>query len=147
MDDRCNSKMLYFLKVSRDYYERLIEDKAKECGISKQEAYVLLFLSNNTEFNRACDIVNFMGFSKAYVSKAVTFLVKKGYVEVCNDDADKRYQRIIVLDKASDAIKVLKSAQNNFYSCLCKGISREEFNIYLSVVSKAVQNVINNMKG
>ena len=147
MDGRSNSKMLYFLKISRDYYERLIEEKAIECGISKQEADLLLFFSNNLEFDRACDAVNYRGFSKAYVSKALSLLSKRGFIEVCYDEFDKRYQRIVILDSANEIINELKGVQSRFYQCLHKGISKKDFETYLSVVDKIAQNVVNDMRG
>ena len=147
MNDKFNSKMLYFAKLSRDYYESLIEEKAKECGISKQEADVLLFFSNNAEFDRACDAVTYRGFSKAYVSKALSLLFKSGFIEIKNDKLDKRYQRIIILDKAKDVLSVLKDAQDKFFSCLSYGISKEDFMIHVKVIDKVAQNIMNDMKG
>ena len=43
-NDRENSKMLFYIKISKELYDSMIEDEAKRCGISKQEAHILLFL-------------------------------------------------------------------------------------------------------
>lgn len=147
MNDRNSSKMLSFAKLSRDLYESKIGKKAKEYGISKQEADVLLFFGNNKEFDRACDAVTYRGFSKAYVSKALSLLIKRGYVDVSNDSCDKRYQRIVINDSANLLLESLRSAQDDFFSCLSEGISEEEFMIHIKVIDKIAQNIVNKMKG
>ena len=52
----------------RDQYDAAISRAAHQCGITRPEADVLLFLYNNPTLNTARDIVYYRGFSKAYVS-------------------------------------------------------------------------------
>ena len=60
----------------RDQYDAAISRAAHQCGITRPEADVLLFLYNNPTLNTARDIVYYRGFSKAYVSKAVDPLIR-----------------------------------------------------------------------
>lgn len=147
ISDKVGSKMLFFSKISKELYEQIIEKKAKECGISKQEANVLLFFSNNKEFDKATDAVTYRGFSKAYVSKALATLIKRDFVEVYCDSIDKRYQRIIILDKANPVLSVLKEAQRDYFLSLSEGISDEEFLIHAKIIDKIAENIKNKMKG
>lgn len=147
MKDKINSEMLSFAKLSKDLYDMLIEKSAKKCGISKQEADVLLFFANNLEFNKACDAVVYRGFSKAYVSKALNALVKRNFIEIKNDTFDKRYQRIIVCDNAKETLAVLRCTQCEYFSLLKEGISSEDFLVHIEVVEKMKENIIKIMKG
>jgi len=146
-DNNMNFKMLSFVKLFKNKYNDLIEKKAKECGISKQEADILLFLGNNSNLNRAVDIVLYRGFSKAYVSKAINALKNKNLITVCNDINDKRYQYIEINENAYDILNYLKNVQCDFFSCLSEGISQEEFLVYINIVDKITYNILNNMKG
>lgn len=147
MNGKMSSKMLSYAKLFRDMYDDMIERCAQECGISKQEADVLLFFGNNSEFDRACDAVIYRGFSKAYVSKALAILSKRGLITVFSDSQDKRYQRIVINDSANILLNSLRDVQNEFFSCLSEGISNEEFLTYIKVIDKIAYNIINRMKG
>ena len=57
---------------------------SSKMGISKPEADVLLFLSNNSELNRGCDMVEIRGFSKAY--------------EMCIRDRSKTLLNVTILN-------------------------------------------------
>ena len=77
----------------RDQYDAAISRAAHQCGITRPEADVLLFLYNNPTLNTARDIVYYRGFSKAYVSKAVDPLIRQGMINICllytSDAADE----------------------------------------------------------
>lgn len=147
MENKISSKMLSFAKLSRDLYDITIEKSAIECGITKQEADVLLFFANNPELNRACDAVVYRGFSKAYVSKALNSLLKRGFVEIKDDTFDKRYQRIVVKKKVNKVLSSLRKTQDDYFSILSEGISEEDFAIHIEVIEKIAENIINRLKG
>ena len=94
-------KIMLFMKKTKIKFDEEITNVARKVGISKPEADVLLFLSNNSELNRGCDMVEIRGFSKAYVSKGVGKLLQKGYISFETDTKDRRYQHIIVNDSAN----------------------------------------------
>lgn len=146
-NDRENSKMLFYIKISKELYDSMIEDEAKRCGISKQEAHVLLFFSNNPNFSNATDVVCYRGFSKAYVSKAIKSLEERKFIKIVNSEIDKRYQHILINSIAYDIVDKLKKVQNKYFLLLKKGISDDEFSIYLKVIGKIAENVMNKMKG
>ena len=76
----------------RDQYDAAISRAAHQCGITRPEADVLLFLYNNPTLNTARDIVYYRGFSKAYVSKAVDPLIRQGMIDMTTDPSDRRRQ-------------------------------------------------------
>ena len=146
-NDEENLKMLFYIKMSKDLYDSMIEEEARKCGITKQEAHVLLFFSNNPNFSNATDAVCYRGFSKAYVSKAIKFLEERRLIKIINSDTDKRYQHILINSIAYDIVDKLKKVQNKYFLLLKKGISDDEFSIYLKVIGKIAENVMNKMKG
>ena len=146
-NDEENSKMLFYIKMSKDLYDSMIEEEARKCGITKQEAHVLLFFSNNPNFSNATDAVCYRVFSKDYVSKAIKFLEERRLIKIINSDTDKRYQHILINSIAYDIVDKLKKVQNKYFLLLKKGISDDEFSIYLKVIGKIAENVMNKMKG
>ncbi len=147
INDKVNSKMLFFSKMSKELYDSMIEKEAKRCGISRQEAHVLLFFSNNCEFSSAKDAVIYRGFSKSYVSKALSILEKRGFVKIENDDNDRRYQHIIINDSAKGILEQLRAVQKEYFLILKEGISEEDFLVHVKVIDKIADNVLNKMKG
>ena len=107
-NDKENSKILFYIKMSKELYDIMIEEEAKKCGITKQEAHVLLFFSNNPNFSNATDVVCYRGFSKAYVSKAIKSLEERKFIKIVNSDIDKRYQHILINSIAYDIVDKLK---------------------------------------
>lgn len=146
-DSNINSKMLFIIKTAKDLYDKTIEDSAKKCKISKKEADILLFFSNNKQFDNASSVVLYRGFSKAYVSKALTLLEKRGLVELVGDSNDKRCQHVIIKKEANKKIKILKDGQRQFFETLREGITEEEFLLHVSIIEKISKNIIKKMKG
>lgn len=137
------SDLLYFSKKARDNYDKKIEETAKEIGLTKQEADMLLFLVNNPKYNTARDAVNYRGFSKAYVSKALTLLYEKNYILLQKDVVDKRYQHVFIRDNAINKVKILQNTQEEVFNSYMKSITEEEKKIFSQIINK----MIKNMKG
>lgn len=143
-----NTTFFNMIKRLKDLYDSFIYRSAKECNLTKKEADVLLFLYNNKNCDTAKDIINKRGFSKAYVSKAITLLEKKRYIVIENDKLDKRYQRIrLNYDSINEIIPVLKRTQEDFLSIITKGITNEELEIHKKIIDKIFDNIVENGKG
>ncbi len=134
-------KIMLFLKKNKIAFDFELEKVATNNKISKQEAQVLLFLSHNYKTNRGCDIVEFRGFSKAFVSKAVKKLLERGYITFENDAKDRRYQHIIVNASAKNIIAELKQAEERVLQKLWNGISVKEKENFYAVIDKMIKNL------
>lgn len=134
-------KLLSFMKKTKISFEKEILITASKLGISKSEADILLFLSNDIKYNRGCDIVEFRGFSKAYVSKAVGRLLNKGYISFEKDVKDRRYQHIILNESSKPIIDELKKVEKKVFRSLWKGITDEEKKTFYLVIEKMTKNV------
>ena len=142
MDKKTLGKLLYLTKKSRNDFERVLEDKARECGITKPEADVLLFFSNNKEFDNAKDAVIYRGFSKSYVSQALKELEQKNYITIKVDETDKRYQHIIINECASSIVSKLHDVQKKHMTFLKRNIDPDDFKIFMKVMNQIVDNML-----
>lgn len=134
-------KLMVFMKKTKDKVDIEISKVATKMGISKQEAEVLLFLSNNSKLDRGCDMVEIRGFSKAYVSKALGKLLQRGYISFETDAKDRRYQHIIINESAINIIHELKKIEKIVFKNLWQGITDEERKTFYSVIEKMTNNV------
>ncbi|MFR5857195.1 MAG: MarR family winged helix-turn-helix transcriptional regulator [Bacilli bacterium] len=134
------NKVFFYFKKIKDSCDDEIESIAKNLKLTKPEVDILIFLVNNKE-NRGCDICDFRGFSKSYVSKAVNKLLKRGYITIKQDEKDKRYQHIIINAKAKKTIKIINNNQKEIINRMFKGISEEELNNFKLVINKISQNL------
>ena len=134
-------KLMIFMKKTKVNFEKEILNTATNLGISKPEADVLLFLSNNIGCNRGCDMVEIRGFSKSYVSKAVGKLLSKGYISFEQDENDRRYQHIILNDSSKPLIEELSKVEKRVFKNLWIGITEEEKKTFYSVIEKKVNNI------
>ena len=133
-------RFIYASSLSRNLFSEKISDCAIKCGITKPEADVLLFFANNPEFANAIDAVNCRGFSKAYVSKALSLLQQRGYINIETSTSDRRYQQITINAKAQESVKQLQKCQRDFFISLKDGISDTDFNVFLNVIDKMLDN-------
>lgn len=132
---------LRFQKNSAELYHHILETAAADCGLTLPEAEVLLFFHNNPSCDAAVDAVRLRGFSKAYVSKAVELLQKRGLIAVRGDQKDRRYQHISFLPAAEQTRGQLRAAQESYFELLRAGILPEEEALLWSMVERMAQNV------
>lgn len=123
----------------RDQYDAAISRAAHQCGITRPEADVLLFLYNNPSLNTARDIVYYRGFSKAYVSKAVDPLIRQGMIDMTTDPSDRRRQLLSISGGAEIAEK-LRAAQAEFMRVITEGIPQSELDCFMAVNEAMCKN-------
>lgn len=126
---------------STEIYEKMIEEEAVQCGLTKPEADVLLFFANNPEFHSAVDAARFRGVSKAYVSKALVHLADKEYITARVDEEDRRFQKIFVTEKAQGAVEKLQEVQQRFAHVITRYLSPEEKHQLSHAVPIILKNV------
>ena len=136
-------KILYTINNSKSLYSKKIEECSISIGLTKPEADVLLFFGNNPRFTNACDAVEQRKFSKAYVSKAISLLLKKELITITSNEKDKRYQQIALTKSSKKYLTKLQKCQEEYISSLLNGISKEDFNIFLKVIEKIIENYSN----
>lgn len=123
----------------REAHDAVIARAARQCGITRPEADVLLFLNNNPELNTARDVAQHRGFSKAYVSKAIEPLARKGLVSICTDPHDRRRQLLTITGGADIAHKLCQE-QQRFLSTMAQGIPDEDLEAFMRATEAMCAN-------
>lgn len=135
------SKYLLCQSQLVELYRKKFTSDALACKISKPEADVLVFLVNNPTQNTARDIVQYRGFSKGYVSKAVELLLEKELVLVTTSKSDRRYQHIEITAKATKIVQVLKRSQHEFVQMITSGLEESDTQCFGRIVEQVLKNL------
>ena len=135
-------EVLKIIKLFADNYGKVIGEEAKKLGITKGEADVLLFFSNNPDCINARDAVFYEKISKAYVSKAISLLLNKNYITLNIDENDKRFQKIVITKYASEIVEKLNYVQQCFFKTLVSGIELDDFLKFFEVLKIIENNIL-----
>ena len=135
------SRFLRFQKKLSKLYEEHFAAAAAQCGLSKPEADVLIFLANNPEYHTARDVAIYRGLSKAYVSRAVDQLQRRGFLQVETQAEDRRFQNLLLKEAAARPAQSLQDAQERFFTWLTQGIPAESAQIALDVMDQLMKNI------
>lgn len=141
MSEEVIGKLLYIASIGKEKYQETLKICSEKLGIAKQEVEVLLFLNTHPLYNRACDIVNFRGFSKAYVSKALNSLLQNGFIRMEMDSKDRRYQHIILDKKADNIISYMQMKRKEMFELLIEGIPEEDMAVFIRVAELMIYNL------
>lgn len=117
-----------------------LREAVRDDGITQNEIEVLLFLERG-KFDTARDISQVRGMPRSLVSKAVDQLVKRGFLETCQDKQDRRVVRLRLLPPARELVEKLVQARKDFFTQLCQGITQEEREAFYSMVEKMTKNL------
>lgn len=145
MDRICNTLgmdenlSVVMMRVRRSVRTALRE-AVREEGLTQNEIELLLFLDRG-RYNTARDVSRMRGMPRSLVSKAVDQLVRRGYVETCQDQKDRRVVRLALLEPAHPVVERLVQARKEFYAQLCQGITQEEAAVFYTMVEKMVENL------
>lgn len=122
-------------------YDRCMAAEAERAGLTKPEADVLLFLSNNPQYNTARDVARYRGFSKTYVSRALEQLMARGLVAAETSEADRRLQYLHPTARSAIMVRALRRAQAEFFSRLCEGVTAEEATVLHRLFTRMEDNL------
>lgn len=114
------NNFLSFITSLNEAYNRKMDQAGEECGLTRAEINVLVFLANNPELNNAKDIVKYRSMAKSHVNQALDSLQNKGYVKVEASVSDHRFKKIVLLEKSQEAVHGGRKAQKGFLSGLKK---------------------------
>lgn len=124
-------------------YNKFLSPICKEQNLTRNELDILLFLYNNPEYDRAADIVSHRGIAKSHVSLGVASLEEKGLLLRCFDENDRRAAHLELTEPGREIAARARERQQQFFSVLYQGISREEFEIWRNIVNKVYKNIEN----
>lgn len=142
MDQNIFNLGKYIFKVHDKLYEKI----SVKYGISKFEINILFMLKWNPECDTARDIVEKLNLSKSNVSTAIDDLCKKGYLVGVQDEFDRRYIHLKILEPAEDIINEGIKVHDEFVNTVTKGITEEKLEMCKDVLEQVVKNLINVSK-
>lgn len=132
---------LDFLSAVQELYQRMLSPICDEFGLSSMELIILMFLSNNPEYDTAAEIVRKRHLAKSHVSTSVRSLEEKGLLLKEHRNGNHRSDHLVLREKSSVIIKKGQAAQNHFFKLLSDGISDKQKKEMLSGFETMNENV------
>lgn len=140
-------KMVGFqLRETGNIVNRFIEVNKKMDGgekddITKVQGWILGHLCENEEndiFQK--DIEKIFNISRSTATEILKLLEKKGYIQRVAVPYDARLKKIIVTEKAKKKHQRIVNNIHRTEEKICKGISKEELEVFFAVLEKIKDN-------
>ncbi len=132
---------LDLVAVQSDLYETYMKPVCQSYSLTSMELSVLLFLSNNPEYDTAKDIVKIRHLTKSHVSIAVSSLEERGFLKKEYRDGDHKTVHLILEPACAEILRKGREAQYEFLSVIRRGFSEEE----LETISGYLRRIHENM--
>ncbi|MDD8048261.1 MAG: MarR family winged helix-turn-helix transcriptional regulator [Thomasclavelia sp.] len=129
----------------KNIYEHRYIDLCKEYSINQTSLDIILFLSNNKQYNTAKDICEVRGIKSGIASVCVEKLIQKEYLKRVNDSNDRRINRIYLTTNSKELVKKASKIQKEFFNELFENISKEQVELFYNFVD-VLENKVREMK-
>ncbi len=145
MEENMISHYNYFDTMARAQkgYARLMEPICKKWDLTRNELDVMLFLTNNPDYDRAVDIVTMRGLSKSHVSLSINSLESRRFLTREEDPADRRTVHLKLTDRAREITDNGRMVQKRFFSYLHQGVTQEQIALMVDFAKKVSKNIQN----
>lgn len=104
------------------------------------DQFTMLFFISEKDASTQQDIANHFMRDKSIVLRQVNTLIDMHYVVRVTDKEDKRKKNLILTEKGSELLQLLKRLSHEVSAELLNGISEEEQGTFESVISKIQAN-------
>lgn len=121
-------------------YKKMTEEIRIKYQLTQTEFDVLMFLYNNPEYDKACDIVNKRNISKSHVSTSVKSLTERGLLEGKYEKENRKNIHLVVCEKAYEIVEEGRKNQIKFYNRIHEGFSKTDFESLEYCLAKINQN-------
>lgn len=135
------NQTLKMFHATRKLYNRLCVSVMERYDLTRCELDILLFLYNNPDLDTAKDIVEKRGLVKSHVSMGIDHLVQKKYIEVNQDQNDKRRYHLRLLNHSYEVIQEGLNVQNEFQKRLFKNFSEEDKEEFTRMMKMIYENI------
>ena len=128
----------------REYYGRQLKNSIPNYVFSPNEISILILLDNNSTITTSTQLRIVLGVSKALISRSVDSLMKKGLIQISEDDMDKRISHIKLTDESKIVLDRIQIEVRKINEKLFSSISEEEFEhmVYLlEKMNKVIEEV------
>ena len=103
--------------------------------LNNTEFEMIRYLSKKEQLSLV-DLANYLNVDKALVTRMCKQLVKLGYIEIFNDENDKRKKILIATEKAKLIKQEYALEEENFYNACIKVLSKEEQEQFSNLLEK-----------
>ena len=131
---------LKYFTATKDLYSVCVEPVCRKYGLTRTELDILLFLSNNSQYDTAAEICGIRGLAKSHVSTSIRALERAGFLEKYQLPGDRRSIHLRLLPSANAVAADGQAAQEQFRDILCAGMTPEEQQALENSITKALEN-------
>jgi MarR family transcriptional regulator for hemolysin len=114
------------LYVNRELHSELFIPICTKYKMTKTELLVLLFLSENSEYDTASHIVKELKIAKSHVSASVRDLEERGYLQGSYEGDNHRTIHLRLCSNAAEIISAASKAMDEYLSIIWRGFTEEE---------------------
>lgn len=129
-----------FLTVDRKH-RCMIEKQMQSFGIHRSQHMMLMYLSRRTTPPTQTEIANEFGISPATVAVTLQKLNAAGLIERLSSKADTRAKDIRLTEAGADIVRRSMALAAEVDERMCSGISEEELNTLLNVLTRMSDNL------
>ena len=135
--------MLFFLLKRIDICMRKSFDAVvARYELTDIQGHVLMFILNHENgLVHQNDLEKKFGVKKSTISGILSRLEKNGYIIRKTDNADSRFNNLVLTEKAHSVEKALEDNKKIVTKKLLSGFSEEEFNRLVNSLNKIYENV------
>lgn len=134
---------MYLIKLNNKIFRttQVYLDKVlKEYELSSGSYPYLLILNKNEGINQN-KISKELGYDKAMSARTITKLIKLGYLDRREDEADSRAYRLFLTEKAKLTIPKILKEIHKLVNLITKDLSEEEKIITADSLNKILNNI------
>lgn len=121
--------------------EKKVEPVMDEYELRPVELDILVLLYQEKEIDTAKAIVQKKHFSKAHISKCIDNLNAKGFIQMTEDENDRRILHIELTTKSEEVVLRMIRIYEECKEIMQREISEEEIAIVKKVVKKMSENI------
>lgn len=134
-----------FISVLHRYSQRYITKELEKLNIGSGQYIFLLCLYKKDGVSQEC-LSEALGIDKGTTARAISHLVKEGYLTREVDPEDRRLYRVFLTEQAISVKPQLRAVLLEWRDILLKGFSETEKDTALEILDKMAANVIGYFK-
>lgn len=133
------------IKRLANYIRRSAEcsEHTRVCGdMSMSNSWLIMYLYDHRDedvFQK--DVELEFSIRRSTSSSIISLMEKKGYIERVSVEQDARLKKLVLTTKALEQCDMITKNMNDFEKSLIEGISKDELNVFFSVLDKIVANI------
>lgn len=130
-------------------HKKMCFEVVMEYHFTPNEILVLMFLSNNPDFDTAKDIAYYRNISKGLIAKSVESLAEQGFLILKKDEKDRRKIHLILSEKSQAVVERIREISKDFQEQLLEGVPEEYLEILdktSSIMEKNLEKMMEGMK-